>query len=60
MNELELLEQLQTIKNKLDNNQELNDHEYKLLTYVLFVAIMDVAKWSFNIVSKIMEGDKDE
>lgn len=58
MNELELLEQLQTIKNKLDNDVELTDHEYKIFTSVMFVAIMDVVKWSFNLVLKVMEGDK--
>ncbi|MEM0173982.1 MAG: hypothetical protein QXI16_05705 [Sulfolobaceae archaeon] len=58
MNELELLEQLQTIKNKLDNDVELTDHEYKIFTSVMFVAIMGVAKWSFNLVLKVMEGDK--
>lgn len=58
MNKLELLEQLQTIKNKLDNDVELTDHEYKIFTSVMFVAIMGVAKWSFNLVLKVMEGDK--
>ena len=60
MNEFELFEQLQTIKKKLDNNIELTDDEYKLFTSIMFVAIMGVVKWSFGIVSKIMEGDDDE
>ena len=60
MNELELLDQLQTIKKKLDNNEKLTDHEYKIFTSVMFLVIMGVVKWSFGIVSKIMEGDDDE
>lgn len=60
MNELELLDQLQTIKKKLDNNQKLTDHEYKIFTSLMFVAIIGVVKWSFDLVLKVMEGDKDE
>lgn len=60
MNGLKLLEQLQSIKNKLDNNQELTDHEYKIFTSTMFLVIMGIVKWSFNIVSKVMEGDNNE
>lgn len=60
MNELELLVQLQTIKNKLDNNEDLTDHEYKLFACVMFVAINDVLFQSVKVVLKLMKGDENE
>lgn len=60
MSELELLDQLQTIKKKLDNNIELTDHEYEIYTDIMAGVILGVVKWSFDLVSKIMEGDKNE
>ena len=58
MNELKLLEQLQTIKYKLDNLIELTDDEYKLFTCALYVVAMGIIQESLDLVLKIMEGDK--
>ena len=58
MNEWELLEQLQTIKHKLDNNIELTDHEYKLFTSVMFVVVMGIINWSVDLVLNVMKGSE--
>lgn len=55
-----LLEQLQTIKHKLDNKQKLTDYEYKIFTSVMFGFYLDVVSWSLKTVLKVMEVDKDE
>lgn len=60
MNEWELLEQLQTIKHKLDNNIELTDHEYKLFTSVMFVVAMGIMKWSVDLLLNVIKVDDDE
>ena len=60
INELELLEQLQTIKHKLDNNIELTDDEYKLFAYVLFAVAMGIIQESLDFMLNVMEGDKNE
>lgn len=60
MNELELLEQLQTIKKKLDNHIELTDDEYKLFAYVMFAVAMGIIQESLDFVLKVMEDDKNE
>jgi len=56
MNELELLEQLQRIKNKLDNNIELTDDEYKLFSSVLFGVALGIMKNTADLLLKVMEG----
>lgn len=56
MNEWELLEQLQTIKKKLDNNIELTDHEYKLFTTILFGVALGILKYSVDTILKVIEG----
>ena len=58
MNELELLEQLQTIKHKLDNNIELTDDEYKLFTSVLFGLALGIMNWSVNLLLNVMKGSE--
>ena len=58
MNELELLEQLQRIKNKLDNNIELTDDEYKLFTTVLFGVALGIMKNTADLLLKVMEGSE--
>ncbi len=37
MNEIQLIEQLEIIKNKLRNNEVLDDDEYTLFTLILFI-----------------------
>lgn len=59
MNELELLEQLQTIKNKLENNKELTDHEYKVFSSVLFSVTMGIIEKSLSYIVSLL-GDDDE
>ena len=58
MNELELLEQLQTIKHKLDNNIELTDDEYKLFTTILFGLALGIMKNTTDLLLKVMEGSE--
>ena len=58
MNEWELLEQLQTIKHKLDNNIELTDDEYKLFTSVLFGLALGIMNWSVNLLLNVMKGSE--
>ena len=60
MNEWELLEQLQTIKHKLDNHIELSDDEYKLFAYMMFTVAMGIIQESLGFVLKVMEGVKNE
>ena len=50
MDELELLEQLQTIKNKLENNEVLTDDEYKLFASMIFAAAIGVMEKSFSFI----------
>lgn len=59
MTELELLDQLKTIKNKLDNNIELTDDEYKLFASVLFSVAMGTIEKSLNYILSLL-GDDDE
>ena len=58
MNEWELLEQIQTIKHKLDNNIELTDDEYKLFTSVLFGLALGIMNWSVNLLLNVMKGSE--
>lgn len=60
MNELKLLEELQTIQNKLKNNEKLTDREYKLFACMLFVTLKDFLFESVKVVLKIMKGDNNE
>ena len=60
MNELELLEQLQTIKKKLDINVELTDDEYKLFTSMLFAVTIGIIEKSLNYILSLSKGDDDE
>ena len=50
MDELELLEQLQTIKNKLENNEVLTDDEYKLFASMIFAAAIGVMEKSVSFI----------
>ena len=54
MNEWELLESLQTIKHKLDNNIELTDDEYKLFTTILFGVALGILNYSVDIVLRVI------
>lgn len=54
MSELELLEQLQTIKYKLDNLIELTDDEYKLFTTILFGVALGILNYSVDIVLRVI------
>lgn len=59
MNEIQLLERLSIIINKLKNNEVLDDDEYKLFTLILFGLGMGFMKYFTNIlINKI--GDDDE
>ncbi len=58
MNELKLLEQLQTIKYKLDNLIELTDDEYKLFTTILFGVALGIMKWSVDLALNVMKGSE--
>lgn len=55
MNKWKLLEQLQTIKKKLDNNIELTDYEYKLFTIILFGVALGIMNYTADTVLKIMK-----
>ena len=59
MDELELLEQLQTIKNKLDNNEELTDQEHKIFASVIFATAVGVIEKSLNYILTLL-GDENE
>lgn len=59
MNELELLEQLQTIQNKLENNEELTDQESKLFASVIFVTAVGVIEKRMKSILDFL-GDEDE
>lgn len=59
MNELELLEQLQTIKHKLYNNIELTDNEYKVFSSVLFSVTIGIIEKSSSYIISLL-GDKNE
>lgn len=59
MDELELLEQLQTIQNKLENNEELTDQESKLFASMMFTAAIGVIEKSLDYILSLF-GDKDE
>lgn len=59
MNELELLDQLQTIKTKLENNEKLTDDEYKLFAYMLFAVALGIIETSTKYILNLL-GDDDE
>lgn len=59
MDELELLESLQRIKTKLDNNEELTDNEYKIFASAIFAAAIGFIETSLNNILSLF-ADKDE
>jgi hypothetical protein len=59
MDELELLEQLQTILNKLENHEELTDQESKLFASVILAAAFGAIEKSMKHILDFL-GDEDE
>lgn len=59
MDELQLLEQLQIIQNKLENNEELTDQEYKLFASVIFATALGVIEKSLNHVLSFIGDEND-
>lgn len=60
MDELELLEQLQIIQNKLENNEELTDQESKLFASVIFATALGVIEKSLNYVLSLFGNENDK
>lgn len=63
MNELELLDQLQTIRNKLNKGEKLTDDEYKVLSVILFGVAIVTFKNTVDLLLKlglVKGGDKRE
>lgn len=53
MNELELLDQLQTIRNKLNKSEKLTDDEYKVLSAILFGVAIVTFKNTVDLLLKL-------
>ena len=53
MNELELLDQLQTIRNKLNKGEKLTDDEYKVLSAILFGVAIVTFKNTVDLLLKL-------
>lgn len=63
MNELELLDQLQTIRNKLNKSEKLTDDEYKVLSAILFGVAIVTFKNTVDLLLKlglVKGGDNNE
>lgn len=60
LDELELLEQLQVITDKLKNKKPLNDYESKLFTHTMLYLGMSIGSEMLKIVYDKLEGDKNE
>lgn len=60
MDELELLTQLQTIQNKLENNEELTDQEYKLFASVLYATTIGIIEKSLNYVLSLLPDENEK
>lgn len=63
MNELELLDRLKIIKEKMDKGEELTDIEYKLLNTLLLGVVVGILKYTLDILDHVKDdkgGDKDE
>lgn len=60
MSELQLLEKLQIIKNKLKNNEVLTDNEYKLFTLILLGLGVGIMEWATNILINKIWGKENE
>lgn len=59
MDELELLVQLQTIQNKLENGEELTEHEHKLHASLIFCAVLGFVEKSMKHILDFI-GEEDE
>lgn len=59
MNELELLDQLQTIQNKLKNNEELTDHEYKIFATMVYASALGIIEKSLNYVLSLFAKESE-
>lgn len=53
MNEIELMQELQNIVDKLENNVDLNDKEYQLISLLIYLLINELVNKAFDLVLSI-------
>lgn len=58
MDELELLQKIQHIHYKLNNDVQLNDDEYKIFALMLLSYALNIAKTTINFINNIEKENK--